>query len=371
MHKSSMTIPQVDSAVNRDMQSIMLVDDDPIFRTMMATFLSTKNYQVVEASNGLEALQLLRDHVPDLIVCDLDMPIMSGIELVEEVSWQFPMLPMIVVSATEDMRDVAKVLRFGIKDFLTKPISQLQNFASAIHTSLEESKTNPSFSRDFSSQWFNINESGDMPEEKELYWHLNHLKEHDVTARDLLQALQPPRDTQQGRWRCSYHILQPAEAMPLVFDYSWLMEGRFAFYLVDAASGEDNGVATSLLIRALFNDFIRTRKQSHSDLKDLAELLEKGISCTDCAEPIKALFGIADMVDGSLSILPAGLESHWYVADDATGKNQAIETGIELGKGCVKNFVTSDLPMRRGGDLVLSDLGFRSFKLTIKNLTCD
>lgn len=72
------------------------------------------------------------------------------------------------------------------------------------------------------------------------------------------------------------------------------------------------------------------------------------------------------MVDGNLSILPAGLKSNWM----AEGGNQAIESGIELGKGCVKNFVTSDLSMKKGGDLVLSELGFRSFKLTIKNLTC-
>lgn len=366
MHKCAVEMQKVDLVLNSQMPSIMLVDDDPIFRRMISAFLVSQHYEVLEAKNGLEALKLLRDHVPDLIVCDINMPIMSGIELVEEVSWQFPMLPIIVVSATEDMSDVARVLRFGIKDFLTKPITHLQHFSSAIYTSLEESKLNSSFSRDFSSQWFNIDESGEMPEERELYWHLNHLKEHEVTARDLLHALQPQRDTRQGHWLCSYHILQPSEAMPLVFDYSWLMEGRFAFYLVDSSSGDDNGVGTALLVRALFNDFIRSRKHSHSDLKDLAEQLEKGISCTDCAGPINALFGIADMVDGNLSILPAGLKSNWM----AEGRNQAIESGIELGQGCVKNFVTSDLSMKKGGDLVLSELGFRSFKLTIKNLTC-
>lgn len=276
MHKCAVEMQKVDLVLNSQMPSIMLVDDDPIFRRMISAFLVSQHYEVLEAKNGLEALKLLRDHVPDLIVCDINMPIMSGIELVEEVSWQFPMLPIIVVSATEDMSDVARVLRFGIKDFLTKPITHLQHFSSAIYTSLEESKLNSSFSRDFSSQWFNIDESGEMPEERELYWHLNHLKEHEVTARDLLHALQPQRDTRQGHWLCSYHILQPSEAMPLVFDYSWLMEGRFAFYLVDSSSGDDNGVGTALLVRALFNDFIRSRKHSHSDLKDLAEQLEKG-----------------------------------------------------------------------------------------------
>ncbi|MFH0257110.1 response regulator [Vibrio rumoiensis] len=365
MHKSVSQVQNVHTTLSRARQTIMLVDDDPIFRSVISSYLKKLNYEVTEAENGLEALRLLRQHVPDLMICDLNMPIMSGIELVEEVSWQFPMLPMIVVSATEDMADVARVLRFGIKDFLTKPITQLDHFTSAITTSLEESQSNPSVVRDFSSQWFQLDHSGQVDEEKELYWHLNHLKNNVVTSRDLLHALQPERDTQQGGWKCSYHILQPSEMMPLVFDYAWLMDGRFAFYLVDSSDGGDNGVGTALLVRALFNDFLRTRKRCHSDLKDLADAVEKGISCTQCSEPINALFGIADMVENTISILPAGLKSNWLF----DGNNQWIEKGIKLGEGCTKNFVTSHLPMKKDGELVLSELGVRSFKLTIKNLS--
>ncbi|WP_105903115.1 response regulator [Vibrio gangliei] len=365
MHKCVSHMQSVDTALSRAMQTIMLVDDDPTFRTMIAAYLKTLNYDVIEAGDGLEALKALRQHVPDLMICDLNMPIMSGIELVEEVSWQFPMLPMIVVSATEDMGDVAKVLRFGIKDFLTKPITELEHFTSAIKTTLAESHDNPSVVRDFSSQWFQLDHAGQIDQEKELYWHLNHLKDNVVTSRDLLHALQPERDTQQGRWKCSYLVLQPSEMMPLVFDYAWLMDGRFAFYLVDSSDGGENGVGTALLIRALFNDFLRTRKRCQSDLKDLADAVEKGISCTQCSSPINALFGIADMVEGTISILPAGLKSNWF----HDGRNQAIETGIKLGEGCTKNFITSDLPMKQGGELVLSELGVRSFKLVIKNMS--
>lgn len=370
MHKSVSQVQNVKMSLNSAKQTIMLVDDDPIFRSMIASYLKKLNFEVTEAEDGLDALRLLRYQVPDLMICDLNMPIMSGIELVEEVSWQFPMLPMIVVSATEDMGDVARVLRFGIKDFLTKPITHLDHFTSAIKSTLEESQANPSVVRDFSSQWFQLDHSGQVDEEKELYWHLNHLKDNVVTSRDLLHALQPERDTQQGGWKCSYHVLQPSEMMPLVFDYAWLMDGRFAFYLVDSSDGGENGVGTALLIRALFNDFLRTRKRCHSDLKDLADAVEKGISCTKCSEPINALFGIADMVEGTISILPAGLKSNWlFDSSTQAHSTQAIEKGIKLGEGCTKNFVTSHLPMKKGGELVLSELGVRSFKLTIKNMT--
>lgn len=364
MRNTTLEAQVANLALGSSMHTIMLVDDDPIFKSMTSSYLKTLHFEVIEAENGLEALTMLRDQVPDLMICDLNMPIMSGIELVEEVSWQFPMLPIIVISATDDISEVAGVLRFGIKDFLTKPISNLDNFADAIKTTIEESKNNPNVVRDFSSQWFRVDQTGSIAEEKELYWHLNHLKENAVTARDLLHALQPERDTHQGGWRCSYLSLQSSEDMPLVYDYAWLMDGRFAFYLVDSAAGGENGVGTSLLVRALFNDFLRAGKRCHSDLKDLAEMIEKGISCTQCADPIPAVFGIADMVEGTMSILPAGLKSNWLQQDT----NQSIEPGIKLGDGCTKNFITSDLPMKKGGDLMISELGVRSFKLSIKNL---
>ncbi|MFA0502725.1 response regulator, partial [Vibrio sp. 10N.222.46.A1] len=111
---------------------VMLVDDDPIFRRITSAYLDKIGYKVVEAENGLDALQKLRDSAPDLIVCDLSMPILDGIELVEELSLEYPSLPMIVVSGTDDMSDVAKALRFGIKDFLVKPLEDHGHLGSAI-----------------------------------------------------------------------------------------------------------------------------------------------------------------------------------------------------------------------------------------------
>ncbi len=87
---------------------------------------------MIEAENGLDGLRNLRDHEPDLILCDLSMPVLNGIEFVEEVSSSYPSLPLVVVSATEEMADVAKALRFGIKDFLPKPIINHSFLASAI-----------------------------------------------------------------------------------------------------------------------------------------------------------------------------------------------------------------------------------------------
>ncbi|EJL6742909.1 response regulator [Vibrio alginolyticus] len=340
---------------------IMLVDDDPIFRKVTNAYLESQGFKVVEAENGLEALQQLRECQPDLILCDLSMPVLDGIEFVEEVSLEYPYMPLIVVSGTDEMSDVAKALRFGIKDFLPKPIGNYEHLSQAIENTLEDTDSHFSEQRDFSSQWFRVDDGGEIPDEQELYWHLEYLQQNPSAARDLLQALLPEKDAAQGDWRCSYRLLQSTDVMPLVFDYRWLMNGQFAFYLVDSASQVNDGVATTLLVRALFDDYLRNLKSFSADLKDMVGIIEKGIECSECAGAVNAVFGVADLASSSVSILPAGLDSHW--SDGNT--NQHIAAGNRLGGGSMKNFITRDLPLSVAGQLSIGCLGSSSFSLSI------
>ena len=343
---------------------IMLVDDDPIFRKVTSAYLESQGFKVVEAENGLEALQQLRECHPDLVLCDLSMPVLDGIEFVEEVSLEYPSMPLIVVSGTDEMSDVAKALRFGIKDFLPKPIANYEHLSQAIENTLEDSDCHFAQQRDFSSQWFRVDDGGEMPDEQELHWHLEYLQQNPNAARDLLHALLPEKDTSQGDWKCSYRLLQSTDVMPLVFDYRWLMNGQFAFYLVDSASLDKDGVATTLLVRALFDDYLRNLKSFSADLKDMVEIIEKGIQCSECAGAVDAVFGIADLASASVSILPAGLDSQWADGHE----NQHIAAANKLGDGSLKNFITRDLPLKTNGQLSIGCLGSSSFSLNIIRL---
>ncbi len=357
-HSQTAIVSEQEAANHR---LIMLVDDDAIFRNVTNAYLESQGFAVIEAVNGLEALQQLRENQPDLVLCDLSMPLLDGIEFVEEVSLEYPSLPLIVVSGTVEMSDVAKALRFGIKDFLPKPIGNYTHLSQAIDNTLEDCDCHFSEQRDFSSQWFRVDDGGEIPDEQELHWHLDYLQQTPNAARDLLHALLPDKDTSQGDWHCSYRLLQSTDVMPLVFDYRWLMNGQFAFYLVDSATQDNCGVGATLLIRALFDDYLRNLKGFSPDLKDMAAIIEKGIACSECAGPVNALFGVADLASSTVEILPAGLDSQWQTGDNT----QQIEDGNCLGQGCMKNFITRDLPLTTAGKLSVGCAGSSSFSLTI------
>ena len=356
---SQTAMVSVREAVNHKL--IMLVDDDAIFRNVTNAYLESQGFEVVQAENGLDALQQLRERQPDLVLCDLSMPLLDGIEFVEEVSLEYPYLPLIVVSGTDEMSDVAKALRFGIKDFLPKPIGNYKHLSQAIDNTLEDCDCHFSEQRDFSSQWFRVDDGGEVPDEQELHWHLEYLQQNPNAARNLLHALLPDKDTSQGDWRCSYRLLQSTDVMPLVFDYRWLMNGQFAFYLIDSASQENGGVGTTLLVRALFDDYLRNLKSFSADLKDMASIMEKGIECSDCAGAVNAVFGVADLASSTVSILTAGLECQWSNGD----ATQHIGAGNRLGDGSLKNFITRDLTLSTAGQLSIGCLGSSSFTLNI------
>jgi CheY-like chemotaxis protein len=77
---------------------LLFVDDEPALREVASAVLAEQGYDVLTAEDGLDALRLLADPLPDVVISDLTMPRMSGFELLEVVRERFPRVPVIAVS---------------------------------------------------------------------------------------------------------------------------------------------------------------------------------------------------------------------------------------------------------------------------------
>jgi two-component system KDP operon response regulator KdpE len=101
---------------------ILIADDDPQILRALRITLSARGYDVVTASDGVEALRLAGDKHPDIIVLDLGMPGLTGIEVIEGVrGWSS--VPIIVVSGRSDSLDKVEALDAGADDYVTKPFA--------------------------------------------------------------------------------------------------------------------------------------------------------------------------------------------------------------------------------------------------------
>jgi two-component system chemotaxis response regulator CheY len=118
------------------MARIMIVDDAAFMRMSIRTMLVEAGHEVVaEAANGKEAISLYNQHKPDLVTMDITMPVMNGIESVQEIYKLDPKVKIIMCSAMGQQSMVLDAIQAGAKDFVVKPF-QKERVLAAIHTHL-------------------------------------------------------------------------------------------------------------------------------------------------------------------------------------------------------------------------------------------
>ena len=105
---------------------ILIVDDNETNRDILVTRLETHGYELLQAGDGEEALAAAKQHLPDLILLDVMMPKIDGIEVTRRIKADasMPFMPIILVTAKADSKDVVEGLNAGADEYLTKPVDQ-------------------------------------------------------------------------------------------------------------------------------------------------------------------------------------------------------------------------------------------------------
>jgi len=101
---------------------ILVVDDDAGQRSLLQSFLNSQSFTVITATNGTEALQILAEKSIDMMVCDVRMPGITGIETMQQAREKYPHLPVLMVTAYADIHDAVNAMRDGAVNYLEKPI---------------------------------------------------------------------------------------------------------------------------------------------------------------------------------------------------------------------------------------------------------
>ena len=107
---------------------VLVVEDEKSISGFIRAILSSNGYDVIIARSGSEAFSMISSHCPDLVVLDLGLPDMDGMQIIETVR-QWTQLPIIVVSARSYERDKVQALDMGADDYVTKPFSAAELLA--------------------------------------------------------------------------------------------------------------------------------------------------------------------------------------------------------------------------------------------------
>jgi DNA-binding NtrC family response regulator len=104
------------------MKRILVVDDDANIRLIFQTMLSRAGYDVVTASSGIQALELLLDKDPELVILDIKMPDIHGLEVLSLIREAENEVPVIICSAFEGMKEDFIIQSSNVFEYLVKPV---------------------------------------------------------------------------------------------------------------------------------------------------------------------------------------------------------------------------------------------------------
>ena len=103
------------------MSRIVVVDDHPVFRKGLTALLRAAGHEVVaEAADGLEAIALVGDEAPDLVLMDLSMPVRDGFDATAQITAQYPQTKVVVITLFDDEASVVRALEAGASGYVSK-----------------------------------------------------------------------------------------------------------------------------------------------------------------------------------------------------------------------------------------------------------
>lgn len=130
-------------------QLILIIDDEAGVRDLLSDALKLAGYETLAAADAMIALTLLRTAKPDLLIVDINMPLMDGFEFIERIRGNGDQTPALMLSARADRADVTRGLTLGADDYVTKPFG-LEELVLRIRAILRRSQFSESLSSSLS-----------------------------------------------------------------------------------------------------------------------------------------------------------------------------------------------------------------------------
>lgn len=115
--------------------TILYVEDEEFNRDELSIFFKRRTGNLIIAENGLDGLEKFRTHKPDLIITDLKMPIMGGLDMIKEIRKLGSSVPVIIISALSDSKTILNAVDLGIVKYVVKPIN-LRDLLNTVHDAI-------------------------------------------------------------------------------------------------------------------------------------------------------------------------------------------------------------------------------------------
>lgn len=328
---------------------ILSVDDDQTFLEIISFYLEKSGYEVFRAKSGNEALEIFDEVKPNLILCDLYMPGMSGLELIELLKIKSPDTPVVVISGEGNLNDAIAAMRLGAWDYLIKPFEK---------TILEQTI------KRVLDKYFLINENKLMKlqlEEK------NHLLSQgfeqlqaDQKAGEIVQNLLLPKNNISiNKYEISYKIMPSLYLSGDFIDYFKINHNQIAFYIADVSGHGASSAFVTVFLKGIISQLLTNYQSGIDEIilepNNVLKYISDRILSAKLGKYITMIYCVLDIKDNILTYSIGGHYPNPVIWD---GKNAIFLEGTGFAVGIYKNAIyelkTIELP-KEFKILMLSD----------------
>jgi serine phosphatase RsbU (regulator of sigma subunit) len=231
--------------------SILIIDDDIAVRDSIAVYLNEAGYEVHQASDGDEGVELQKKLLPNVILCDLRMPKKDGISVLREINSASPDTPIIVISGAGVMADVVDALRLGASDYFIKPIKDIEALEHSISRCMEQVKLRGENSA-YRAKLEDTN--------RQLENNLRILEQDQQAGRHVQMRLLPPSPHTLGPYTFTHRVIPSLYLSGDFVEYLLVGDNHINFFIADI-SGHG---ASSAFVTAILKDYTAHQRSDYN-----------------------------------------------------------------------------------------------------------
>ncbi len=225
---------------------LLTIEDDLSVRTGIVAYLEDSGYRVLEADTGSQGLAVFHQERPDVVLCELQLPGMSGLDMLSIIAKSAPEIPIIVVSGVSLIGDAVQALQNGAWDFLTKPITDMGILESAVERALERVRLvreNQEYHHKLESLNWKLSRS------------LEQLKQDEEAGRKIQERLLPEDDKHIGPFRFRRRQFPSMYLCGDFVDYFAIDEHHTGFYMTDVSGHDAASAFVTVMLKTLIGKY--------------------------------------------------------------------------------------------------------------------
>lgn len=332
--------------------TILVIDDNDAVRRAFTQILREGGYDVFQAEDGPTGLEVWTDLAPDLVLCDLRMPGMDGLEVLSRMAQEAPDTPFIVVSGAGTVGDAVEALRRGAWDYVTKPVDDPELLLQAVRRALDKARLVRE-NREYRSHLEALN--------RQLSETLGELQADQEAGRAVQFQLLPQDGLSLGGYVFERRLF-PSQVLSGDFvDYFALGDRHVGLYLVDVSGHGAASAFVTAMLAALVGQYREALARAEDDTilhpERMLTTLNRDLRAQKLNKHATMFYAVVDLQTDTMVYANAG-HFPFPLVHYGADKTQALEApGRPLGLFDEATYAARELPLTGLRSMLLASDG--------------